>query len=188
MYIHGLSSSGASSTAQKLRENLPDISVLSPDLPLSPDKALETLHSICDTENPQILIGTSMGGMFAQLVRGFRKILVNPAFHVSDFMRIQLGRHPFLCPRQDGETTYVITRELCDSYRDIEREQFTNISDFDRKHTYALFGTDDTLVHGYDEYTRHYPNALWFEGEHRLNMKNIRETVVPLIRQILAQP
>ena len=71
LYIHGLSSSGASSTAQKLRENLPDFNVLSPDLPIHPDEALALLHSVCEAEKPQILIGTSMGGMLAQQIRGF---------------------------------------------------------------------------------------------------------------------
>ena len=113
LYIHGLSSSGASSTAQKLRENLPDFNVLSPDLPIHPDEALALLHSVCEAEKPQILIGTSMGGMFAQQIRGFKKILVNPAFHVSDIMRTQPGPHPFLSPRQDGETTYTITHRNC---------------------------------------------------------------------------
>ena len=77
LYIHGLSSSGASSTAQKLREDLPDFNVLSPDLPIHPDEALALLHSVCEAEKPQILIGTSMGGMFAQQIRGFKKILVS---------------------------------------------------------------------------------------------------------------
>ena len=184
LYIHGLSSSGASSTAQKLRENLPDFNVLSPDLPIHPDEALALLHSVCEAEKPQILIGTSMGGMFAQQIRGFKKILVNPAFHVSDIMRTQPGPHPFLSPRQDGETTYTITPELCEAYRETEANQFTNITDFDRENTYALVGTYDTLVHGYNEYIRHYRNAAWFEGEHRLNLKNIQTVVIPLIRQM----
>lgn len=44
-----------------------------------------------------------MGGMFAGQLRGYRKILVNPAFHVSEFMRTQIGVHEFLNPRQDGK-------------------------------------------------------------------------------------
>lgn len=61
-----------------------------------------------------------MGGMFAGQLRGYRKILVNPAFHVSEFMRTQIGVHEFLNPRQDGKTQYEITSELCDAYQAIE--------------------------------------------------------------------
>ena len=123
-----------------------------------------------------------MGGMFAQLLRGYNKILVNPAFHVSQFMRTQLGTHNFLNPRQDGETHYEITPELCDAYQAIEDKQFDDISPLEREHTYALFGTDDTLVQGDDEYMLHYKNANWFKGGHRLNFEVIKTIVVPLIK------
>ena len=87
-----------SSTATNLRALLPECEVLSPDLPIAPDKAYDMLCRLCNEEQPRLLIGTSMGGMFAQQVRGYRKILVNPAFHVSAFMRTQLGIREFLNP------------------------------------------------------------------------------------------
>ena len=187
IYIHGLSSSGMSSTATNLRALLPECEVLSPDLPIAPDKAYDMLCRLCNEEQPRLLIGTSMGGMFAQQVRGYRKILVNPAFHVSAFMRTQLGIREFLNPRQDGATHYEITPDLCDAYQRMEENQFAGISDFDRENTYALFGTNDTLVHGFEEYTEHYQHATWFEGEHRLNPDVTKAVVVPLIKKILRQ-
>lgn len=111
LYIHGLSSSGSSSTAKNLRMFCPNYEILSPDLPILPDEALDMLRSLCKKEHPNIIIGTSMGGMFAGQLRGYRKILVNPAFHVSEFMRTQIGVHEFLNPRQDGKTQYEITSE-----------------------------------------------------------------------------
>ena len=95
LYIHGLSSSGSSSTAKNLRMFCPNYEILSPDLPILPDEALDMLRSLCKKEHPNIIIGTSMGGMFAGQLRGYRKILVNPAFHVSEFMRTQIGVHEF---------------------------------------------------------------------------------------------
>lgn len=185
IYIHGLSSSGASSTAVNLRKLLPEYDILSPDLPIQPQEALTMLIELCELYTPKLIIGTSMGGMFAQQLRGYKKILVNPAFHVSEFMRTQLGVHDFLNPRKNGETKYEITSELCDSYQLIEANQFANITDFDIKNTYALFGAQDTLVHGYDEYIDYYRNAMWFEGEHRLNFEIIKNIVVPLAKMIL---
>ncbi len=185
MYIHGLSSSGASSTAVNLRKLLPKYDVLSPDLPTQPQEALTMLTELCELYKPELIIGTSMGGMFAQQLRGYKKILINPAFHVSEFMRTQLGLHNFLNTRKNGETKYEITSDLCDSYQLIEANQFANITDFDIKNTYALFGTQDTLVHGYDEYIDYYRNAMWFEGEHRLNFEVIKNIIVPLVRIIL---
>ena len=185
MYIHGLSSSGASSTASNLRKLLPQYDVLSPDLPIQPQEALTMLKDLCELYKPEIIIGTSMGGMFAQQLRGYKKILVNPAFHVSEFMRTQLGVHDFLNSRKNGETQYEITSKLCDNYQAIEVNQFADITDFDIKNTYALFGTQDTLVHGYDEYIGYYRNAMMFEGEHRLNFEVLKKIVVPLAKIIL---
>ena len=110
LYIHGLSSSGASSTVVSLRQLLPELIVLSPDLPINPFDALELLHDICQTEKPDLIIGTSMGGMFAQQMHGYKKILVNPAFHVSEFMRMNIGVQSFMNPRVDGVNQYGIGR------------------------------------------------------------------------------
>ena len=123
LYVHGLSSSGLSATAKNLRLLLPECDVIAPDLPVNPDEAYGLLKDLCAKECPELIIGTSMGGMFAQQLRGYRKILVNPAFHVSEFMRRQIGTHEFLNPRQDGETHYEITPELCDAYRRLEEHQ-----------------------------------------------------------------
>lgn len=185
MYIHGLSSSGTSSTAGNLRKLLPEYDVLSPDLPIQPQEALIMLKELCELYKPELIIGTSMGGMFAQQLRGYKKILVNPAFHVSEFMRTQLGVHDFLNSRKNGETQYEITSELCDNYQDIEAKQFAGITGYDIKNTYALFGNQDTLVHGYDEYIKNYRNAIWFEGEHRLNFETLKKIVVPLAKIII---
>lgn len=131
LYIHGLSSSGSSSTTRNLQALLPDYSVLSPDLPVAPQEALDMLWHLCELEQPQLIIGTSMGGMFAQQLRGYKKILVNPAFHVSEFMRTQIGVHEFLNPRRNGETHYEITSDLCDAYQKVEKGQFSDITEFD---------------------------------------------------------
>ncbi|NDW12016.1 hypothetical protein D0T50_03830 [Bacteroides sp. 214] len=68
LYIHGLSSSGASSTAKNLRILLPEASVIAPDLPINPREALALLSGIGKNESLGIIIGTSMGGMFAQKI------------------------------------------------------------------------------------------------------------------------
>ncbi len=109
IYLHGLSSSGNSNTAKRLRELLPDDNIITPDIPIDPKDALlllETLRRIYNT-NETIIIGTSMGAMYAQQMKGFRRILVNPAFHVSKLLRENEGKTlPFFTERIDG-TKYV---------------------------------------------------------------------------------
>lgn len=185
LYVHGLSSSGASGTARHLQTLLPEMQVEAPDLPIEPLEALGLLRRLVAAEHPDLVIGTSMGGMFAQQLYDCRKIIVNPAFHVSRFMRRQLGVCPFLNPRRDGATTYLITGALCDRYEALERHQFDGVTESAVERTWALFGAHDPLVNCREEYLQHYRNYRIFEGEHRLQFETIRDVVVPLARQLV---
>lgn len=187
LFLHGLGSSGATQTAEYLRKKLPKVEVVSPDIPLHPHKAMRFLNKLCYDLRPDVIIGTSMGAMFAQQMHGFRKILVNPAFHVSQIMLNDLGVKQFINPRADGETTFTITSELSDRYKEIEEDQFGGITEFDVKHTYAFFGTEDTLVNGYDEYLQYYTNATKFPGGHALLQKWAKAYVLPCAQQLLAE-
>ena len=109
VFLHGFGSSGATKTADYLREKLTDTMVISPDIPLEPKRALRELNKLCHDTNPDVIIGTSMGAMYAQQMHGFRKILVNPAFHVSQIMRQNMGVNQFTNPRKDGKTEFEIT-------------------------------------------------------------------------------
>ena len=80
VYFHGFASSGASGPAQLLAKLFPSGEVIAPDIPLDPDEALPFLTELVKKEQPDIIIGTSMGGMYAQQMRGVLRICVNPAF------------------------------------------------------------------------------------------------------------
>ena len=185
LYIHGLSSSGNASTSNNLRLLLPDHNVFSPDLPIDPQEALTLLQTIVKEQNIDIAVGTSMGGMFAQKLRGTRKIIVNPAFHVSRTLRKNIGINPFFNKRADGATEYEITEEICQAYEELESAQFDNLTDEERNLTYALFGTDDDVVNCEPEYLEHYTHCAKFTGGHRLSLDNLRDTIVPLILKAL---
>ena len=187
LYFHGLASSGATQTAEYLRAKLPNMEVISPDIPLNPTEALEMLHTLCRETDPFIIIGTSMGAMFAQQMHGYRKILVNPAFHVSEIMRQNMGANPFFSPRKDGATEFVIDESLCQAYEEMEAHQFDGITDFDREHTWGLFGTEDDLVHGYDEYCQYYHHATLFPGGHRLLQKWVKAYVLPCVARMILE-
>ncbi len=168
IFLHGFGSSGATKTADYLRAKLKDSEVISPDIPLDPEKAIRMLNKLCYDVRSAVIIGTSMGAMYAQQLHGYRKILVNPAFHLSEIMRRSMGVNKFMHPRTDGATEFVITEALCENYGRMEETQFNGITAFDKKHTYAFFGTGDTLVNGYEEYLQYYTNATKYPGEHAL--------------------
>lgn len=183
LYIHGLSSSGSSGTANRLRRFLPNDVILSPDLPIDPHDALTMLNELVECEQIDLVIGTSMGGMFAQKLRGYKKILVNPSFHVSRSMRNKLGVNEFFSPRADGITHYGITEELCDKYEELELTQFEDISDEERELTLGLFGTMDDIVNCSEEYKLHYSRYSSFNGGHRLSENDIKNTLLSEIEK-----
>ena len=165
---------------------MPGATVISPDLPTDPDEALALLRNIVVTEKIDLAVGTSMGGMFAQKLRGTKKILVNPAFHVSQSMRKRLGVNPFYGVRADGATKYEITPGLCDRYELLESTQFDALPPEEHKITIGLFGTEDTTVDCRAEFMQHYTRLHTFRGGHRLNEAAIKEVLLPLIRQLSA--
>ena len=188
IYFHGFASSGASGTVQNLRLILPDDEIRAPDIPVDPAEALPFLRELCASEQPDLVIGTSMGGMYAQQMHGFRKICVNPAFNMSTMSKVlKTGEHPFLNGRKDNQKTFRITREIIQHFNQMERQQFKGITDFDLANTYGLFGIHDDLVNTYDLFRRHYPNAERFDGEHRLNDKVLKKVIIPLIEKIRAE-
>ena len=185
LYVHGLSSSGMSRTAATLRHLLPEATVFSPDLPVDPDEAVALLQQIVARERIDIAVGTSMGGMFAQKLRGTKKILVNPSFHVSASMRTRLGTNPFYSPRVDGATEYEITPELCRRYEMLEQGQFDALPAEERQITVGLFGTEDTTVNCSEEFKRYYTQYHTFNGGHRLDDTVIEEVLLPLVRRLV---
>ena len=187
IYFHGFASSGATGTAQMLRAMLPEVEVLSPDIPVDPVEALPFLQTLVATEQPDLIIGTSMGGMYAQQMHGYRKICVNPAFNMSKLSKVlRPGVHKFLNGRKDNAKDFRITKEIIQHFFMMEMQQFKGITDFDKENTWGLFGIHDTLVNTYDLFKKYYPNAIRFDGEHSLNEKALRSTVIPLVKQILS--
>lgn len=182
IYFHGFGSSGEGSTVKTLRELLPGCIVLAPDIPIDPKEALPFLKVLCQTEQPDIVVGTSMGGMCAQQMRGFKRICVNPAFCMSiQSKALKEGTFEFFNPRKDGAKTFTITHETIEHFSEMETHQFDGITETDLEIVYGLFGDQDTTVNCEDVFLQHYKNVIHFHGEHRLNRQVIEEVLVPLI-------
>ncbi len=188
IYFHGFGSSGASGTVQLLRQLLPEAEVIAPDIPVDPVEALPFLKKLCEDEQPDIIVGTSMGGMYAQQMRGFVRICINPALNMSTMSGVlKTGEHKFFNGRKDNQKTFRITRDIIQHHNQMERQQFKDITPWDKEHCYGLFGINDPMVKTYDLFHKHYPHAIRFEGEHRLNEKVLKKFVLPLIKELTEQ-
>ena len=184
MYVHGFLSSGQSGTVKMLQELMPNATLVAEDIPVHPVEAMEMLCQMQETEKPDLIIGTSMGGMFTEMLHGTDRILVNPAFEMGNTMSSMTGKQEFQNPRKDGVMELMVTKGLIKEYRDITAKCFNNITPEEQARVYGLFGDKDPVVHTFDLFHEHYPNAIRFHGEHRLIDKIALHYLSPVIRWI----
>lgn len=183
IYLHGLASSGQSNTAKRLRELLPDDNVVTPDISVSPIKALQLLLSLAGEyrADDTLIIGTSMGAMYASQMKGYRRILVNPAFHVSDLLKENKGKRlQFFSEREDGSEYFEISKTLIEEFEEMEANLFY-VDDVTPKSVIGLFGDKDEVCNCLDEYRNSYFYWSSFKGGHRLTEEVIMNTLLPLI-------
>ena len=183
LYVHGFASSGASGTVGRMKLLLPQATVVAPDLPVDPHEALRLLKDLCVREQPDLIVGTSMGGMYTEQLAGFDRICVNPALHLADTILKNngLGKQDFHSVRADGQTSFMVTKALVEEYRDVSDGRFSVV---EPERVYGLFGTKDTMVDCFDEFAAHYPQALRFDGEHQLNDHAFLWSLLPVMQWI----
>ena len=136
LYVHGFGSSGQSGTVTRISEVFPNTTVIAPDLPIRPQEAMDLLRETCDKENPDLVIGTSMGGMYAEMLYGYDRILVNPALQMGDTMKDHgmIGAQHFSNPRQDA-----VPRALS------HRHPFSWGTSYERQFVYAFCSPCDPM-------------------------------------------
>lgn len=188
VYFHGFGSSHASGTVEILRRELPNDEVVAPDIPVDPVEALPYLKELCEQEQPDLIIGTSMGGMYAQQMRSFKRILVNPAFTMSTMSKtFRTGEYHFFSGRYDGAKTFKITKDIIQHHNQMERQQFKNISSEEKETCWCLVGLRDTSVTNAESlFKKNYlaDHVIRFDGEHQLNDKVIKKVLIPLVEQL----
>ncbi|MBO7193850.1 MAG: hypothetical protein J6V47_06140 [Bacteroidaceae bacterium] len=190
MYVHGFASSGCSGTVMTLRRSLPGWRVIAPDLPVDPFEALELLRSIVKEENPEIVVGTSMGGMYTQQLWGVPRIVVNPSFEMSRSLLFgKMGRNKYMSKRKDGATEFRIDKAVVERFKEMEKHQFDGITDDEKTLVVGLFGDKDPVVHFYPLMAELYgkERCRWFDGEHRLNDKVVTKVLLPIITEMVAE-
>lgn len=189
LYVHGFASSGNSGTVMTLRRHLPECRIVAPDLPLDPFEALALLRGIIAEERPAIVIGTSMGGMYAQQLRGIRRIIINPSFEMSRSLLFgKMGRNKYMSKRKDGATEFRVDKALVERFKLMEKTQFDGLTPEDKALVVGLFGDKDPVVHFKPLMESLYgaERCHWFRGEHRLNDEIVKGVLLPIVREMLS--
>ena len=188
MYVHGFASSGSSGTVMTLRRYLTEWRVVAPDLPVDPFEALELLRRMVDEERPDIVVGTSMGGMYTQQLWGVPRIVVNPSFEMSRSLLFgKMGKNKYTSKRKDGVTEFRIDKAVVERFKLMEKEQFDGITEDEKQLVVGLFGDKDPVVHFQPLMAQLYgeERCRWFAGEHRLNDTVVKKVLLPLIAEMM---
>lgn len=200
LYLHGIGSGADSRTPMELRKHFPEIEIIAPELPARPMEAYKYIQSnFALNEDIDLVIGTSLGGFYALTLPMVKKLLVNPAmFADTDISNgIGLGKQPFFCVRNNGETEYEIDEEFINELAEIRKKIYeSDILRSDRidhnliNETYALFGDRDELLHHYDDFCDMFlkEHAYRCEAEHRLSTEEIHEILAPLVKTVIEEP
>ena len=190
LYVHGFASSGSSGTVMTLRRHLSSWRVVAPDLPVDPFDALELLRRVVEQEQPDIVVGTSMGGMYTQQLWGVPRIIVNPSFEMSRSLLFgKMGRNKYVSKRQDGATEFRIDKAVVDRFKQMEKNQFDGVNDAEKELVTALFGDKDPVVNFYPLVSELYgkERCVYFDGEHRLNDEIVKKVLIPIINKYVKQ-
>ena len=193
LYLHGFGSSGASGTVELLRKEFWNedaahrAAVTAPDIPVDPADARPMLEALAYDEMPDLVDGTSMGGMYAQMLRGFTRICVNPSFTISKkYNVLYVGKHKWLIRSNNAATEIHITKEIIAHFQELEARQFDDITDDDRSLCHGLFGDEDEMMPEVRPiFEQHYPGMSHvFAGGHRMNADVVTRTLLPYIRSL----
>lgn len=186
LYLHGFGSSGASGTVQMLRKHLMDFEVVAPDIPIDPAEALPYLKGLCASLNPVLVMGQSMGGMYALQMKGTMRLCINPALNMSKMSHVlKMGKFTYSCKRADGVQSVFITHDIIEHYRSVEEHLFDDVSEEDELFCYGLFGSEDKVVNCYDLFASHFPESRYIKAGHTIDDHVLVREVIPVIRELL---
>lgn len=162
--------------------------VLTPDLELHPQKALQQAHEIIARENPDLLVGNSCGAFLAQMLAQSTEtpaLLGNPHFEMTRFLQQRIGVQQYKAPRKDGHQTFVIDKTLIEEFAQLEKTQWEDYSPRQKNSVWGLFGTQDTLAHYEPMFLKYYTHSFHFPGAHTPTPQEVRLWYVPLILEML---
>lgn len=184
LHLHGIGSAGGGTTASVLKKLFADREVISPDIPARPFEAFDFISDLAADNDFDFVVGTSLGGFYAMLIKGIPKFLINPAMNAPTDIEnaIGLGEHDFLRPRQDGAASYIIDRSFI--YELVMLLDGYDSSSYDfSKEAFGIFGMNDNLLHNADLFREKFGegNMLTTDFGHRMPVTILKKEVYPFM-------
>ena len=189
LFLHGFFASGSCVPAVALRDAFAGrAGVLSPDLPMHPQQALDFIVDLCNREHPDVIVGNSNGSFLAQMAvqhTGTPALLGNPHFEMTSFLEQRRGPHQYKSPRRDGRQDFVIDDTLIAEFDALQQHQFDGCRKELNDRVWGLFGDNDTLAHYEPLFMQHYTHAFHFPGNHTPTADEVRLWYAPLAEKLM---
>ena len=146
IYVHGLASGANATTFDKLAKRFPQFIWMSTAFGEDLAENVKQLNEMIRSDYPQLIVGTSMGGLAVLYAEAPEvvKVVCNPALSIADSVRhtIGLGKHPYFCERMNGVTEFELTEEMCQGYEAYIASHTPLLG----KANYAVFAEHDELL------------------------------------------
>lgn len=157
MYIHGYGSTGQAYKAKLLQEMFPDHHVVSPTLDYdreSPSVLLDQLKTLIDIEQPEMIMGSSMGGYYALCCMNFYKgkiWCINPVRDILATLR-------FLAQSNPAVASAPIFAQRMKEYEVFNQQYFAHLQAANGQLHLAL-SLDDEVLGSHTPLQERFPNA-----------------------------
>lgn len=185
LYLHGMASSHESEIGAAIRKYMPDAEVLIPDLSIDPNISFPLIDKLLKENKVDVIVGHSLGGFMAQKYRGYKKVMVNSCLGTT-FFRFFKGKNKYKHNRYDGNPYFVVTDQICEDYKRLEKSQFENISTEEQQLTVGCFATWDLYTRlACHWFKQHYTQTVSMPGRHFPKEETVRDYVVPAIRRLI---
>lgn len=143
LYIHGMGSGAKSGTKSSLGHYLSQYEWLSPELPTDPEAAMAILRDYQQVFQPDLIAGTSVGGLYTIYLQAPVKVAINPTYNIETTLRkLGYGKHKYHCEREDGATEWTLDEPLVQRYK-LMRD---TLEPAPCPKMIAFFSSDDELV------------------------------------------
>lgn len=191
--IHGFGSAGENNTYKVLTKNLPDDEIISFDVPVNPSEAIYIINYIVDNYGIDLIVGTSLGGLYALCVnnKNIKRVLINPCIDPKNTFgkTIPLGRQKFSNPRQNPkEKDFSIDQYFVDSLNKYASQMLNSLNPVLINNTYALISANDEICKTVkDIYLDKFDNEKMVtveKGKHDLTEEQKEEYLIPLVKNL----
>lgn len=140
LYIHGFASCGAGNKVHALQKQFGEANVISPHLSPEPRQAIGQLEEIINSQSIKLLVGSSLGGYYAEYLQGWFKIpavLINPSTRPFSTLKKYTGMNKNWCTGEEFEWKEEYVAQLLELKRDAPAAD---------EHYLVLLQTEDEVI------------------------------------------